>query len=163
MRGRERGRLFFVVLVLALLTACLSNVTQTDPALLGKPFAYVYEVPGTTQAELYKRSLLWVASTYNSAKDVMTFQDEATGTIKGTGHATVQPQGDAFSRSFRYNFAIDARDGKARIVFDSIDTASTKSGMVLKFQIHFDAVKGYMDAMAARFKSSVETRQGSDF
>jgi hypothetical protein len=44
----------------------------------------VYEIPYTVSAEqAYKLSRLWIAESFNSAKDVITFEDADLGVITG--------------------------------------------------------------------------------
>jgi len=73
-----------------------------------------------SKAEVYNKSLEWIAKTFRSAKAVIEFQDKDQGKIIGNGSVDC-PIGPVQTLvSIGFTLTIEAKEGKYRMVFENI-------------------------------------------
>ena len=162
---RKVSILAFVILTLVLFGSCVS-LEPTPASLLENPFSYVVNFQGMDKAEIYKLSKLWIAETFNSAEAVITYDDEESGVLKGTGRGREMFGADMFAREFTYNISIYTRDEKAKIEFSGIKAASYISGGYnvagagsesLKYKGYFDKFNEYFGVLKDAYVEAINT------
>jgi len=133
-----------ILLIASVLVSCAS-LDRIDP----EPFVYVYEMSRKwSQDEIFKKARLWIAETYVSFKDVITFDDQNAGVIKGSGRGEVYLEGGWFEYSsdykYSYQISIYCKDEKTKIEFSIIERGSMK-------RVVYDAIKVEFDALAENY------------
>jgi|AntRauTorcE11897_2_1112592.scaffolds.fasta_scaffold44650_1 hypothetical protein len=157
------NRLLTLPFVMAFALAGCASFEQTPPAQLTEPLTYVYEFPGKKKAELFNKSRLWVAETYNSAEAVITFEDLESGTIKGTGVGSAV--WSLFERKFKYNLGIDVRDGKTRLQFSNFQSLriGDVAGIDPSYREAFEIIKRTLDQTADSYQQHMQDEPDSDW
>lgn len=75
----------------------------------------VIEVPNKSSQELFKTSLLYFTSKYNSPKDVISKVEGSAITINGFQQNTIRQNGTATPFDINYTIAFQFKDGKIKI------------------------------------------------
>lgn len=90
-------------------------------------YEYKGNISGLSANELYRQSLVWFATTYNSANDVIQFKDEMAGKIIGRAKHKFSPSYicGAFVGMVSYQVTIDVKPERYRIVIDAISHVTT--------------------------------------
>lgn len=150
------------LLVMTLISGCAS-LEKTPPSELAEPLTYVYEFSDEKKAELFKKSKLWVAETYNSAEAVITFDDIESGTIKGTGVGS--DVWSFFERKFKYNIGIDVRDGKARLQFSNFEPLriGDVAGIDPSSREAYEIIKKNLNKTAISYKEHMQKESDDDW
>lgn len=161
-------RVLFCIVPLIVFVSCVS-IAKTDPALLDKPFEYIYEYSDLNKEELFKRAKLWFAETYNSAESVLSFEDRESGVLKGNAIASGMMAGDIYVRSYKYNISIQVKDNKAKLEFLNVGPHQTYSGTTqvgginIDYQAGYDVAKENFDNLAASFDRQLKEGIDSDW
>lgn len=105
---------------LILLTGC-----ATIPIITYPPESRIISVD-SNKAELFKRSMIWMAKTFRSAKAVIEYQDKEYGVIVGNGYSLISLEpldewGYIENYKMSYTLIIEAQDNRVRIIMDNID------------------------------------------
>jgi len=150
-------------LILVFSLASCASFEQTPPALLAEPLTYVYEFPSEEKSELFNKSRLWVAETYNSAEAVMTFEDQESGTIKGTGVGAAV--WSMYERKFKYNISIDVRDGKTRLQFSNFKPLhiGNLAGINPSYREAFEIIKRTLNQTANSYQRHMQKEPNDDW
>ena len=111
-----KRKIIFLVLIQILILGCKSGSFTRVPE---KDKIITYEVTYTIpDSQAYKLSRLWIAENFNSAKDVITFEDADLGIITGRFNTQVffaiQPA------TAWLNFKMTIKDNKSVLVFSNI-------------------------------------------
>lgn len=74
----------------------------------------VVQVANTSQAELFKRGKIWLASAFHSVKDVVQAEDKDAGFIvaKGISPITIKVMGSGLPEDLHYTLKINYKDGR---------------------------------------------------
>lgn len=102
-----------ILLILASCTA-LSTTPATQEELV---LSEVLNFEGQSKSEIYDKSILWIAETFNNSNAVIKVNDKERGKILGKGVASCKPN-SLVNVKFQFTLKLDVKDGKARIIFD---------------------------------------------
>lgn len=149
---------FFTVIISVLLISIFgcASYSRTNSEIRDKPFQYIFEYKEKQSNEIFKKSKLWIAETYNSAEKVITYDDIESGVIKGTAIGEVVAD-FGFVRKFKYNISIEIKENRVRLQLSNIEASpyyqgSTRvAGIDTSLQFGYDAIKKYMDDMSLDF------------
>lgn len=133
-----------------LLYGCASTVpTLGQQQSLDK----IKEFSDLKKDELYKRSLNWVARTYNSANDVIQLKDPEAGQLicNGVGSITVF----LYTGYFRYTMIIDLKDSKIRIRYENIQSEPDGQGEALDMNSYWGSVEKYFNGLSESLFMSI--------
>lgn len=157
------NRFLVLPFLMIALTAGCASIAQTPSSKLAEPLTYVYEFPGEGKADLFRKSKLWVAETYNSAEAVITFDDVESGTIKGTEVGS--GVWSFYERKFKYNLGIDVRDGKTRLQFSNFQPLQVGgvAGIDPSYQEAYEIIKQNLDQTAKSYKEYMSDVQDDDW
>lgn len=106
----------FILFALFILASCsaLSTTPATQEELV---LSEVLNFEGQSKSEIYDKSILWIAETFNNSNAVIKVKDKEKGKILGKGVASCKPN-SLISVKFQFTLKLDVKDGKARIMFD---------------------------------------------
>ncbi|MFC4212160.1 DUF4468 domain-containing protein [Pedobacter lithocola] len=136
-------KLFYsLVLFLALSNAAVAQDKQTF-SLTSKGFVsstdttknyLVYELPGKTQNELYKKSLIYLSGLYASPKDVLSTIENESITVNAIAPKAIKMKVLYLNPSWDVNYTItfQFKEGKLRISEPNINKISTYTGDVYR-------------------------------
>ena len=120
----------------------------------------VFEIPGVSQDEIYKRARLWIAETFVSAEDVITFDDADLGIVKGTAIGGYRPALDWEGYvEFKYNFSVYTRDGGAKLDFQG----ARRIGQYSSYGLNADSLAEYFDDLAEDFRQFISREISTDW
>lgn len=88
-------------------------------------FDRIIEVPGYTKAQLFDVSILWMASTLKSNKQVLEYSDKPSGVIVGNGTIPYPRKGLDWTVPFLMK--IETKDGRFRMTFSQLRLFSPPS------------------------------------
>lgn len=106
--------LFILMLALPMLCQAQSLQLPIDTALKAVVFTNVVETKGS-KTDLYKKGVEFMATAFNSSKDVVQIKDEAEGKI--IGKFKIQMQGSSLS-FVMVKISLYFKDNKYKYVFD---------------------------------------------
>ena len=110
---------FFAIFVLI---SCAGMIPTPNPTLdQQNALDKIKDFSGLTKADLFNRTLNWVARAYNSANNVIQLKDQENGQVicRGVGSA---PCALGVVRYFKYTQIIDIKDGKIRVRYENIES-----------------------------------------
>ncbi|AOY88673.1 hypothetical protein BKP64_11090 [Marinobacter salinus] len=156
-------RVIIAPLLSAVFLSGCASFEQTPQSELSKPITYIYEFPGEDADDLYSRSRLWVAETYNSAEAVITFDDQETGTLKGTGVGSAV--WSLFERHYKYNLGIDVKDGKTRLQFSNFQPLrmGDVAGIDPSYREAYEIMKRDLEQTAKSYQSYMANDKQDDW
>lgn len=95
---------------------------------------FVVDVPGTKQAELYKRSLLYLNGLYVSPKDVLSSVDGESITVNAVAKRAIKMKHLYLNPSWDVNYTIgfQFKDDRLRITRPSINKIYTYTGDIYR-------------------------------
>jgi hypothetical protein len=97
-------------IILSLLFVTINSVGQA------LTYSEVIKVDSVSAKELYNRAKLWLASSYNSSKDVLQIDNTNDGQILGkalfTYHSNVFVSSENTKGNIKYTITITAKDGR---------------------------------------------------
>ena len=139
-----------------------ASATKTDPALLNKPFSYVYEFK-LSKDQIYDRSLVWFAEQFISSNDVLQLKDKPNGKIIGRGAGEFVYT--LFPRKYLYSVRVDIKDNKARLTFDNYQPVKNGEtvGISLEWKEAYTSVKSNFDTLAENYKKTILQENNTDF
>lgn len=144
-------KIFSIALFAVILLGCATTFEERES---------VFEVPGVSQDEIFKRARLWIAETFVSAEDVITFDDADLGIVKGTA---VGGYGQAFDWEgyveFKYNFSVYTRDGGAKLDFQG----ARRLGRYSSYGLNGDRLARYFDDLAEAFRQFISREISTDW
>lgn len=162
--------LAFMAFACVFAVGCMS-MQKTDPALVEKPFQYVYVFDGVKKDAIYDKSLGWFAETYNSSNEVLQLKDKANGKIIGRGAGEFYCA--MWLRKYSYTVKLEIKDGKSRLTFDGykpetyigtnpLSGEKTEvGGMGLDYQEPYDLVKVNFDKLSAKYNQYIKAKEDS--
>lgn len=94
----------------------------------------VIEAPDATQADLYKKTLLYLSSLYVSPKDVISVIENESITINAVSERAIKMKVLYLNPSWDVNYTINFlfKDGRIRMSQPSINNLSTRTGDVYR-------------------------------
>lgn len=92
--------------------ACTNSETKTTE---NKSFTYIHTAQ-LNKKDLYNKIMVWMAKTYNSAKDVIQLQNPESGQIIGKGVTSFL--NIVVEIPCEYTISIDIKDKKYRVIFE---------------------------------------------
>lgn len=94
----------------------------------------VVDATGLTQAQLYKRALLYLSSLYVSPKDVLSTVENESITVNAVAERAVKMKVLYLNPSWDVNYTVtfQFKDGRMRIFQPSINGMNTKTGDVYR-------------------------------
>jgi hypothetical protein len=121
------------------IAGCVSTIPKPEQE---KSTGSIKEFPELNKTELYKRSLTWVARTYNSANDVIQLKDPDAGQIicRGMGKAAFD---FGIQRHFSYTMIIDIKDGKIRTTFEHVQSEMVGEVAGPNMDLQWETVANY--------------------
>lgn len=129
----------------------------------------VHEVPGKTQAELYKLCKNSLFHIYNSAKDVMSENENESISIMGTSTNDVYDERNIFGQNTKYyvnvsyKFTIMFKDGRMRISAPKVVKAYQYSKENGTTDFIFGCGTNYASGPHYIFKKNGEERTAYDY
>jgi hypothetical protein len=108
---------------------------------------YVSEYTGISKDQIFDKSLRWIAQNFRSAKDVIDYQDKASGSIIAKGIIPNVDYGAMINGDLHFTLTIDCRDGKARYIYTNIDMQAELSGVH-----HIGDTQGVHEAATREFQ-----------
>lgn len=86
---------------------------------------YTQQYMGVSKNDIYDRSFRWIAQNFKSAKEVIDYQDKASGSIIAKGIISDVKYLNNFHLNsigdLHFTLTIDCRDGKARYVYTNVE------------------------------------------
>lgn len=143
-------KIFSIALFAVILLGCATTFEERES---------VFEVPGVSQDEIFKRARLWIAETFVSAEDVITFDDADLGIVKGTAIGEYRPAFDWMYVKFKYNFSVYTRDGGAKL--DS--QGARRIGQYSSYGLNADSLAEYFDDLAEDFRMFISREISTDW
>jgi len=111
-----------IIIVLALsvmmLIGCGTMPKQTKLPPGEQKIQYVIDVPGKLQDDIYRRSNEWMVRTFNSAEDVIQYQDKEEGII--TGKCFMFYNVGEYQRRIKTVITLEMKDEKVRMTFEDM-------------------------------------------
>lgn len=114
-------------LVVLSLVGCVSMPPPASTPMTN--IVEMVELSGQTKEQIFDKSKIWISKSFQSANNVIQYQNKSTGQIIGKGTIPFPCEGfiecGAFGQD-RVNFTIqiDTKDNKARISFSDISATS---------------------------------------
>jgi len=109
-------KLLFILPILFLVVSCSAlSTTPATPEEL--ELRKILSFEGQNKAELYDKSVLWVAENFNNSNNVIEISDPDAGKIIGKAVASCKANSLVNVR-FQFTMKLDFKDEKARIIFD---------------------------------------------
>ena len=155
-RSRRMGndmKIFSIALFAVVLSGCATTTFEARES--------VFEITDVSQQEIYTRARLWIAETFVSAKDVITFDDADLGIVKGTAIGEYGPALDWWEWyvEFRYSFSVYTRDGGAKLDINGVRRIGEYPSAGLKT----DILAEYFDALAEDFRQFISREISTDW
>lgn len=117
-------RLLMIGSLILIFTGC-STIGDIEPDR--SDFTYEYEFPGVEQDELYQESLRYVSRAFESAQDVIQYENAEEGELIGNG--TISYDGGwgtgTWVHDLRFSINILTRDERVQIRFDNLEGYGT--------------------------------------
>ncbi len=176
------------IIIATLLFLCINAYSQEEEYPYPFKFSHTDSCNSCTKDDLYNAALLWVANTFNSAKNVIDLQDKETGTIICKALIEVPGQKNGFGVPLGndyvdYKLTIRVKGGKYKI---SVSDFSERGGSYNYSQsfgsLDQDEVRGLMgagmrkywgrvkenaqirsEALISDFRIAMKTKGGDDF
>ena len=124
------GGVMRVVAMLLSAVLAMGCATAADFAYLDQPVSKVYEVKAD-KARIFSVGRQWIAENFRSAKAVVEYEDQETGTLIGTGYIPYPCAGDSWECSTQrqvlkllFTMRMDTKDGKFRLEFTNLKVSS---------------------------------------
>jgi len=149
-----------ILIMLVITIGFYGCVTMQATPEQEKSLSGVTEYKGLKKDYLYKKSLSFLAKTYNSANDVIQLKDPDTGQIicKGLGKFTTM--GMPFY--FNYTFIIDIKDGKIRTRFENITGQKMGTTGAPDIKYNWDDIAEYLNNLRMDFNKSINDSKADD-
>ena len=155
-------KIFSIALFAVILLGCATTFEERES---------VFEVPGVSQDEIFKRARLWIAETFVSAEDVITFDDADLGIVKGTAIGEYRSDFDWTYVKFKYNFSVYTRDGGAKLDFQgarrigkySSYGLNARIGKYSSYGLNADSLAEYFDDLAEDFRMFISREISTDW
>lgn len=130
-----------IVFAIALLT--VGCVTSTVSKSKEEQLTTITEVSGKSKSEIYNRALEYIARSYTSSNDTIQLKDEDSGRIvaKAITYSVGDPKDFGIKRPFKFTLLIDAKDEKARIQFENIESINFDGRAGPNMQYQWDSVQ----------------------
>ena len=133
---------------------------------------YVNQAPGKSKDDIYKGIKVWIAQTFNSAKDVIDLDDPASGTIIAKGIIPYPNEGLGHSgNTLSFVMKVDVKEGRYRTQFSNLveqyevtnNPMSMTDGaqIVVKTKQHMDEAKTGLDRLNSGLLNAL-TKAGND-
>ncbi len=129
---------------------------ETKQALIKE----VVDVPGTKQAELYKRTMVWITKFYPNPTGVIQTKDSVSGEIVGKAQFKISSKDkkgvESFDGVVAYTITLNFKDGKfkyeiSRIHWKQTSYYDVSKWMDTKDQYYKEAYQGYIQQTNAYF------------
>ncbi len=140
----NRATLSFSFLAAALLSGCATFTVVNDPAERNAEFI---EEHSQTQGIAFDRLMRWVGRTYNSAQDVVQYENRETGSLVLKGIHTVSRAGVGIP--LYYTATIDLRDERARFQYNIGEPGPSATPIRGPFQGDIDKMKEFFESHTA--------------
>lgn len=128
--------------IAVLLAGCAAAMPVADQ---DKTIQQVYDVPGTSQDQIFTGAKTWVAETFNSAKAVIEYDNRDEGTLIGNGIISMPCSGlkCALENKTRVKFTMraDVKPDKFRLTFSNVLVLRGDSDGLPPLQGDFDLIK----------------------
>lgn len=151
--------LLVVLVSMGLLMACGTMQATPDQE---KSLTKVQEFPGMKKAELFNKSVQFLARTYNSANDVIQLKDPETGTIICKGMGSFYSMVVLNQCYFSYTFIIDVKDAKIRTRFENIHTESVGNSGAADVNYFWDSIVEKLSEVQSGLFASITTAKATD-
>jgi hypothetical protein len=164
-------KLSMVLVSVIVLTAGCAGYKRAPVSEL--TFDCVVEAPGYTQAQLYDASMLWVASSFKSRKEVLEYNDKASGVIVGNGMVPYPGQGIEYRTRADWKVAfqikVETKEGRYRMTFSNLrlygpPSLGSPQGVdePVTQQADIDKIKPALLALGDDLRSSLEKTRKSE-
>ena len=124
-------RKFILSLIGLLFIGCVS-MSNLKPIDTNKQFQKTIENIDLSKSEIFKKTLQWLAKSYNDSKEVIEFKDESSGKIIGRGSGSVVFNLTAIAPiivNIRYTLTIEIKDNRARMTFSNFTSTDIGGGI----------------------------------
>lgn len=131
-------KILATILFFCLPVLCQAQFTLTSAGFVASADSsqtyVVFDAPGTTQAELYKKALVYLSGLYASPKNAISPIEGEAITVNGFAKDAVKMKVLYLNPSWdiNYTFTFQFKDGKMRVMQPSINKISTRTGDIYR-------------------------------
>lgn len=141
-----------IAVVIFTYSGCASSKEATKEQMTHE---YIKEYKGITKDQIFDRTMRWISQNFKSAKSVIDYQDKSSGTIIAKGIIPNVNLGGIYDANLSFTLTFDAKENKARFVYDNLIPIDPSSGEELTGMTNFERVHQKANAEFDKITDSI--------